>query len=335
MKILKTEKQQVLGMKPTKLEMLQEIDKRGGLKHHKKFKDELYRLEKGLEGEERLIDYLKTFGLPNWVGIRNLWLEHFGEFECDLLLLTQAGPVAFEVKNYLGALELQNNQCFINGKIIGHNPFSQAQKVVANVQEILQTPTVQGVLAFTGEHNSVQLHDPIAGLNVLMLNQLQHFIRQLAAFDRTPQNRPIPTATYLQTLDHFEIGKPSKEQDLPGEMKTGVRGGIHCCHCNHFNLKRDKNYLICRCGMYEPYEEAIVRTICEYGVIYPERELTTKALTDFFGGEVSESTVFRHLTKHFKRVGKRKSAHYINTKIVLDKNRAAFDLSQPKYMRIS
>ena len=37
-------------------------------------------------------------------------------------------------------------------------------------------------------------------------------------------------------------------------------------------------------GMYEPREEAIVRTICEYGVINNEQNLTTSELTKFFGG---------------------------------------------------
>lgn len=334
LKFIQTEKQKLHNPQPTKLETLREINKRGGLEHHKPYKDRLYRLEKGHEGEERLVNYLKKYGAPHWTALRNIWLEHYGEFECDLLLLTRLGPLAFEIKNYSGKLELKNNQCLLNGKAISHNPFSQAQKVRTNLSEILQMPTLQGVLTFTGKHNPIQMHDPISGIDVRMLNELKHYIWQIAQQERQLRAYPIDTSPLLHKLAPYEIGKPSKEIDLPGEIKTRVRGGIHCCHCDHFNLKMNKSYIICACGMHEPREEAIVRTICEYSVIYPERELTTQALTDFFSGEVSKSTVFRHLTKHFKQTGVYRSAKFINPKQVFEHNKHDFDLTQPKYMRI-
>lgn len=75
--------------------------------------------------------------------------------------------------------------------------------------------------------------------------------------------------------------------------------------------------------------------LCEYGLIYPDRELTTKALTEFFDGNVSESTVFRHLTKHFKRIGKYKNSEYRNPRGALENNKQAFKLTEPKYMRLN
>ena len=332
MKFIQTKKQQLLAPKPTKLEMLREINNRNGLEQHKPYKDLLYRLEKGQQGEERLINYLKKFGSPQWTALRNIWFEYYGEFECDLLLLTNTGPVAFEVKNYSGPLELQNNQCLQNGQPIGSNPFTQAQKVMLNLKKICQTENVQGVLAFVGEHNHITTHEPIAGIEVRMQNQLRHYIRKLAYQDR---KQSFDTASFLQTLDPFEIGAPTKEKDLPGEIKTLARRGIHCCRCNNFDLDTNKNYIICPCGMHEPREEAIVRTMCEYGLIYPDRELTTKALAEFVDGEVSESTVFRHLTKHFKRIGKHKNSEYRNPRAALENNKQAFKLTEPKYIRLN
>ena len=331
MKCIQTEKQKLLSPQPTLLDTLREIDKRQGLDPYPKYKDQLYRLEKGQEGEEKLIHYLQTYGAPHWTILRNLWLEHFGEFECDLLLLTRLGPIAFEIKNYSGQLTLQNNQYLLNGKVIGHNPFSQAQKVVTNLSNLLQTP-LEGVLAFAGAHNPVELHDDVSGIDVLMRSEFPQYIRQLAQKER--QARPIDTTTLLKKLAPFEIGRPSKEKTLPGEIKTGVRRGIRCCHCSRFDLEIRKNYVICPCGMHEPREEAIVRTICEYGVIYPERELTTQALTDFFAGEISKSTVFRYLTKHFKQTGTYRSVKYQNPQRVFNQQKPFFHLTEPKYMWI-
>lgn len=228
----------------------------------------------------------------------------------------------------------KNNQCFLNEKLIGHNPFSQAQKIATDLSEILETPTLQGMLAFGGEHNPIHMHDPVSGIEVRMRCELKQFIHQIAQQERNVRFKPFQTAHPLQKLAPYEIGIPSKEKDLPGEMKTGVKRGIHCCHCNQFNLKMSHAYVICPCGMHEPREEAIVRTICEYIVIYPERELTTQSLTDFFDGAISKSSVFRYLTKHFKQIGVYKSAKFINPQIVFEQGKHQFQLTRPKYMRI-
>lgn len=338
MKQMKTKRQQELEPRPTKLEVLREIDKREGLHHHKKYKNELYLLEKGDRGEERLLHYLEANGAPHWTVFRNVWLDYYGEFECDVLLVTHLGVHAFEVKNYSGKLELLNNQCLRNGQVISHNPFSQTQKSTTNLQEILnqqpQSPHVQGVLSFVGINNHVELHDTVSGIDVNMLNELQSYLRKLTRIERSHFNVPINLEAILTTLEPFEIGRPSKERVIPSEIKKNVRQGICCSGCNSFEAKLTKKYLVCPCGLYEPREEAIVRTICEYGVIYHQRNLTTTTLTDFFDGEISKSTVFRHLNKHFERIGFYNNTQYTNLGDPFRKIKSTFELKGVKYKRI-
>lgn len=108
MEVIQTEKQKALNHIPTKLEVLREINKQEGIKQNKKLKEEYKRLEKGFKGEQELVKYLEEFGADYWKILRNVWLDYFGEFEIDLLLITGAGLYIFEVKNYTGKLELKN-----------------------------------------------------------------------------------------------------------------------------------------------------------------------------------------------------------------------------------
>ena len=338
LKQIKTKKQWALEPRSTKLEVLREIDKRQGLTQHKKYKNELYLLEKGNRGEERFLHYLKTNGAPHWTVLRNVWLEYYGEFECDVLLVTHLGLHAFEVKNYSGKLELRNNQCVRNGKVIGHNPFSQTQKSTTNLTEIINQHshalTVQGVLSFVGTHNNVQLHDNVSGIDVLQLNELQRYIRHLAQVERRHFNKPINLDAILAALHKYEVGQPSKEKEIPEKIKNNVRKGICCSHCGNFEAKLTKTYLICPCGLYEPRIEAVIRTICEYGVIHHQKNLTTTALTDFFAGKVSRSTIFRFLNQYFERTGSYKDAQYINKFAPFIKVKSEFKLQQAKYKRL-
>src|SRR5699024_12309838 len=85
---------------PTTLEIFCELDKREGLVRDKQLREEYLRLKKGAEGELALVHYLKKYGEEHWVILRNVWLDFYGEFEIDLLLITRAGLYAFEVNNY-------------------------------------------------------------------------------------------------------------------------------------------------------------------------------------------------------------------------------------------
>src|SRR5699024_7704987 len=232
MKFIKTNAQMELSQAPTKLEVLREINKRKGLEQDKKLKDEYERLEKGFEGEQDLVKYLKKYGDRNWTSLRNVWLEYFGGIKNGVLLITSSGLYTFEVKNYTGKLELINSRCLMNGHSIGHNPFSQAQKIPVQLKEIFKQQSnkseIQGVLTFIGENNSLHIQDSIAGINVLCRNELRHYIWQIAQEERNYLGYPVDVDTILSVLSSYEIGKPSKEKEIPQKIKENVQKGV-CC----------------------------------------------------------------------------------------------------------
>ena len=313
---------------PTKLEVLREINKRNGLdqlQDNNKLKKEYNNLEKGFEGEERLVHFLNNYGNPDWVALQNVWFDYYTEFESDLVLFTNPQIYTFEVKNYSGEWELKNGECYRNGHKFGHNPFSQAQKATTDLRGLLtegrNPQNLQGVLAFTGIHNNVRVHDPLAGIDVRMLNELQRYIWGIVDNERNYFGKPIDIDSVLQTLSPFEIGKPSKEKEIPKKAKENVQKGIRCDRCGSFEARLTRKDLVCSlCKKKEPREEAIVRTICEYGMIHHEKDLKTSELTEFFNGEIARRTVLRYLKKHFKQISAHKNTRYKNNGCSLKKN---------------
>ncbi|SHE32229.1 Nuclease-related domain-containing protein [Atopostipes suicloacalis DSM 15692] len=338
MEKIETAVQKAFDKYPTRLEVLRELLKREGLEQDKNLREDYLRLEKGAEGEQDLVNYLEKYGEAHWVILRNVWLDFYGEFEIDLLLITRGGLYSFEVKNYSGNLELIDSQCRMNGHSIGQNPFSQAQKVPVQLKEMFKHqsrhPEIQGVLVFIGENNHVTIQDQVSGIQVLCRNELMHYIWQIARQERNYLGYPVEVDTVLAALRSYEIGKPSKEKEIPQTAKEYLRKGVCCCYCGSFDVKAKNGYVICSCGMHEPKTEAILRTICEYGIIYHEKNLTTTGLTDFFDGFITRKTISRYLNKYFERVGSYKGAEYLNKKKSIADVCQNFDLKESKYLKI-
>ena len=60
--------------------------------------------------------------------------------------------------------------------------------------------------------------------------------------------------------------------------------------------------MTCDCGGWETMEGAIVRTICEYGVLNQEKSLYPPDLHYFFNDQVSMDDIEKHLAKHFTAI---------------------------------
>lgn len=321
---------------PTSLEILQELEKRKAL--FEELENERLRLETGSQGEQKVLSYLQQFGSEHWQLLSNLWLDHFGKFECDLLLLTSAGIHPFEIKNYTGQFEFRKSQCLINGKKVGHNAIAQAQKVSVNIKNILNhagiSANLQGAAIFIGPHNEVIIHDSIEDIDIVQANQLRNYIWKIVQEERNYRGKPIDAQKILKVLKAYETENPFDQDRIPDKIKSCAHKGILCSRCGNFNLDTNRSYISCPCGMHEPREKAIVRTICEYGVIHHDKELTVTELDEFFDGEISKQTLRKYLNIHFTRIGTGKGTKYVNLRFPFKKAQQQFDLNRPCYLEL-
>lgn len=289
---------------PTRLDIYREMNMRDALDSNKQ--QELYRLERGAAGEKMVVNYIEEFGQGHWQILTNVWLYEYGLFEIDCLLLTETDIYIFEIKNYNGDFKYVNSQCYFSDDVISHNPISQTQRCKVNLQNILSAVgirvDVHANLVFTGEHADIEIQDYIEDLDVLTINQFRKLIYSIANNEQTKLDtgsREINRGKILRVIDRAKRKSPYQPQPLSPLEQSRLRKGIKCGNCGNFDLDTARSYLVCNCGLHEPREMAIVRTICEYGVINFDKDLRIAELYSFFGGDVSESTISRYLNKYF------------------------------------
>lgn len=315
MKIILTPFQEKFIEVPTRRQRLSEINKRNGLRNHQELRDELFRLEKGAEGEQILLKYLEEFGQPHWRALTNVRLDYYGECECDLLLLTRAGILPCEVKNYTGKFELTNNQCTIRGDLMDGNPIAQAQRLTSKMKKMFaDLPSVscnQGTLAFVGADNKVVINDQVDSIKIVDRSGLRDYIRNIGFYERSNHGNQLDVDLILARLGEFESESSFVADELPGETAAFIDKGICCYQCGSFALDFGRKYFTCGCGMHEDFELAILRTICEYAIIFQKDSYTSKEITDFFDDKVSYYTIYRLVNKHFTKNGSNRHTTYI------------------------
>lgn len=79
--------------------------------------------------------------------------------------------------------------------------------------------------------------------------------------------------------------------------------------------------------MYESREEAIIRTICEYGVLNFDKALTTGKLLDFLNNQISRTNLLKVLKENFEMVYNSKYTYYLNKKLPYHKISREFHIS--------
>lgn len=339
MNIKLTNKQKLYQKEPTHLDVLREINKRKGFENLPKLKTELNKLERGDEGEVILLDYLEKYGKDDWTILRNVWLNFFGGFECDVLLITRTGLYPFEVKNYANTFHLKDNIGKINDIELSKHPVSQGQNAVISLNAIFKNfptpPKITGSVVFIGVDSKVDIQDEIINLHLLVRSDIKDFILDIRNHERNYNGPPIHPAHILEVLAQHEIKNPFPALNLYSELKQKIQPGIICSHCGNFEVDITRTYIICGCGMHESRDEAIVRTICEYGVMNFDRNLTTTELVDFFDQQISRTNVYRIINQYFDKSGSFRDSKVINTKIPFPDVYHNFKFQSKKFKVIS
>lgn len=332
--VLQSQMQKNAANFPTRLDVLQEYNKRSALTD--KQKEQLMRLEAGYHGEKLVLSYLNEFGHSHWKVMKNLWLDNGSIFECDLLLITRYDWYAIEIKNFNGQYKLENGQWSCYGKNLPNNPISQSQKVAIHLQNLTDkhkiSAAVKGLIVFTGNHFHLELLDSIKGVEIIQINQFRDFIKDIAWKERQSSQKIIKVDTLHQFIEQYETNNPFPAEDLSKEIGNNIQKGVICYSCGSFNLDLKSSYAICLCGMHEPKEMAIVRTITEYGVIHFNKDFETKELVDFFDGDFSDTTIRRYLNQYFIRYGNGRGTKYHNLPKAFDDLIERFKFKRKRYM---
>lgn len=296
---------------------------------------EVSRLKAGEVGEQKVVELFQKYGLTHWVGLQNIWLENYGTFEIDLTVTTNHCQYVIEIKNYKGDYKYKDGVSTVGDFIIPKNPIDQARQAVSNMKNIMkeypQHLPVKGVLIFTGEKSHVSIQSPVDDILIMKLDDLYAFIQKMILEEQGHAYHSTNIQSVLDHIETFEVACPYPPKPITKNQLKKIRRGISCAYCGNYELKFQKSYVKCKCGLEEPREEAVIRTICEYGALHFENHLFTRKLLDFLDDQVSYTYLQRLLVKHFEMMKNQRYTYYVNKRLLYAHIYLQFKIDLPIY----
>ncbi len=295
----------------TELELFRSLRIRKALEE----KDENYYmyLEKGWLGEKQFDELL--LGLTNdHLILNNLLLEVNNTlFQIDSLLITQNRINIFEVKNFEGDIYTDGDHWhLLSGKEI-KNPLTQVSRSESLFRQLLQELrfklTVESEIVFINPEFYLY-QAPVKGPFV--------FHAQLGRFMKKIDNLATGKITgghlrLVEKLVSLHI-KDSPYKRLPVYNYEELEKGIVCKRGCSFMDVANPNYLVCpSCGELEPKESAVLRSVKELSLLFPERKITTNQVIEWCGGIItSRITIRKYLFKKYKLVTTGRSSYFVS-----------------------
>lgn len=265
--------------------------------------DEVYywTLEKGYQGELEF-DRLMVENLPGKrLIVNDLLLQHNQTyFQIDSLLFSQGSLYLFDVKNYDRDVYVEGNKWMTVGGSEINNPLHQLERCEILLRKVVQengyrNMTIKSYLIFVNPQFS--LYQAPLHQSIVLPTHIPHFMDQLK------KQSSITTEKNLKLLRQL-IGlhiADSPFSNVPAYDFKHLQKGITCAKCNKFVAALSDKVVICpHCGNMEGVESAILRSVEELRILFPERSITTDFVYEWSGGVRSKRKVQRILSKNFK-----------------------------------
>jgi hypothetical protein len=274
-------------------------------------------LEKGFEGEERFDEWLENLS-DDWLILNDLLLESNNTvFQIDTLLISQETTYLFEVKNYEGDFFIDADRWYtLSGSEI-KNPLLQLKRSESLFRRLLQdlrfNSSIESYLIFVNP--DFHLYQAPLNLPIIFPTQLNRFINKINKESFKLEDKHSKFAEQLVSI-HL---KKSPYTRLPDYTYDQIEKGITCGSCHLFIAEFTEKKLICNeCGCREEVTTAVLRSVEEFKLLFPDRTLTTKAIYEWCKIIKSKKTIRRILSRNFKLMRCGRSSHYVNTQVNSD-----------------
>lgn len=263
-----------------------------------------FSLQKGYEGEkifER--DWLKELSCECFI-INDLLLEYNATvFQIDSLLIKQKNIYLFDVKNFEDDFYITEGKWHRNSseKEI-KDPLIQLNRCESLFRRLLQDLRVrlpiEANLVFINPHFT--LYHATLDLPIIFPGQIQRYMKNIETGPSILNDAHSKLADQLMTMQLDE----AKYARYPSYKYELLQKGTTCGICNLFmKLSTVRNKLICeKCGQIEDVEDAVMRNVKQFQLLFPERRITTNDVHEWCDVIESKKTIRRILSKNFNHI---------------------------------
>jgi DNA-directed RNA polymerase subunit M/transcription elongation factor TFIIS len=267
-------------------------------------------LEKGYEGEVKFDQLSECLQEERYV-INDLLLEvNKSYFQIDKLIISQ-GPIhLLDIKNYEGDYYLESEKLFSKKtKWECKNPVDQLKRCGTLFQQLLQNLKLNHLIETSAifVNPEFTLYQAPTDLPIIFPSQVNRYLSEL---NKTPSKLNDGHKKLAQTLLSLHQTK-NPHTVLPEYNYEKMQNGSFCKKCNSFMVSINNYDLICgKCGAHERIEQAIVRNVKEFMLLFPERKITTQGIYEWCQLDLNTRTISRVLQKNFTACGRCSSTFY-------------------------
>lgn len=291
---------------PMELQLLESLLSRMDLAE--KEKQYYLNLKKGFDGEQRF-DQLTDKYQSKFLILNDLLLQvNNTTFQIDSLLIADTIHI-FEVKNYSGDFYYESDRIYKTPNLEIVNPLNQLSRSESLLRLLLQklgfSFPINGSVIFINPE--FMLYQAPTDKPFIFPTQINRFCKQLFSNSLKPTKKQKDLANKLSSLHITE----SPFSQLPTYEYQELRTGIICSKCKSFSVEALGKYCFCEiCEEKELIEEAILRSVKEYKLLFPNAKITTVGIYDWCDGISSKKTISRILERNFNKVAARRWTHF-------------------------
>lgn len=267
-------------------------------------------LEKGYEGEVKFDLMAESLQEERYI-INDLLLEvNNSYFQIDTVLVSQGFIHLLDIKNYQGDFYLESDKLYsVTTNREYKNPVTQLQRSATLFRQLLQNLKLNYLLeaSLIFINPEFTLYQAPLNLPIIFPTQINRFLIDLNKMQSKLNDGHTKLAQKLlslhQTKNPFTL--------LPKYQYDQLQKGIYCKTCKSFSVSI-KNYdFICgKCGGYERIQQAILRNVKEFKLLFPDQMLTSQMIYDWCQVDLTKRTLTRILSKNYNSIGNTSNTYY-------------------------
>lgn len=274
-----------------------------------KDKQYLSNLNKGFEGEV-MFDSLTEKLLCECFLLNDLLLKvNNTTFQIDSLMITPESIYFFEVKNYEGDYYYEADRLYKKSKSEISNPLHQLIRSESLLRQLLHNlgyniPINPSVIFINPEFT---LYQAPQNKSFIFPTQVNRFLNKLNAIPSGLNGEHKILADKLIS-QHIE---DSPYKQLPSYEYEQLQKGITCEKCKSFSVSVAGKKCFCEeCGHEEEVAAAIMRSVKEFKLLFPNQRITTNIIHEWCQVVESKKRIRKILSKNFDIVGVHQWAFY-------------------------
>lgn len=275
-----------------------------------KDKQHYFNLQKGYEGEVQFDSLTATFQCECYILNDLLLKQNNTTFQIDSLLILSEAIYLFEVKNFEGDYYYESDRLYKKPKSEITNPLNQLYRCESLLRQLLQNLGYNiSIIA------SVVFINPEFTLYQAPLNKPLIFPTQINRYLENLNSIPSKLNKKHKILADQLISRHIKDspfKQIPTYNYDQLHKGITCLICNSFSMSTIGKICVCnKCGYKELISAAVMRSVMEFKLLFPNQKMTTKAIHEWCQVVESKKSIKSILEKNFKIIENNRWSYFI------------------------